>query len=415
MANNYAIKHEQLINGETVTLTGILGYSRLTRLIEGAELDSVNQRKVAMGLYAIAGPHTTATITQAQVLYSDPAHPTIAEQYVAERCYVSDKHPENGMNYLINSLGSKLPVIAIPSTDEPGKFVQDTSYRELASGQPVMLVVRAYRTDRNRTGLALSHVVVPQEPQYFEPGGAGVSELAARGIVFAEPPQVLSPLADSGQPDPTQNPAIPVGTTMVNGMALPAPMAPASPTAVSQPVAAMPQTQPGQIQSFQSFQPVQPAPQPQSFQSFQPASPAQPAQPAVPVGPFGAAVAQSQIQPSVSQPVQSQPQPQVPQQVPQQVPGITQMAERLAQLQRENAALQQSGPVPTQAVPTVPAVANAPAAPFGSNQQVFPTPAAAGESAVGTPATPGPWDAYLPGAMVYVPDETDEVPQAQTA
>ncbi len=94
---NYAVSAHQLTEGGTVLVRGTLGYSRLTRLIDGEDLVRSNQRKIAAGMNPVTKPHTTVTVAQAEVLYADPAAPpTIDERFVAERCYLSPKHPDKG-------------------------------------------------------------------------------------------------------------------------------------------------------------------------------------------------------------------------------------------------------------------------------------------------------------------------------
>ncbi|MFK0244553.1 hypothetical protein ACIQUM_07630 [Amycolatopsis azurea] len=137
-------------------------------------------------------PHTTATITDAEVQFSDPAKPTLEEMYVSERRYTSKKNPDSGVNYTIDSKGTSLPIIAIPAAGGSGTFDQDTSGQELAQGLDVELVLRVYKPENhNNRGLALSQVIVHETPRYYTAGGVALSELAARGIVFNTPPRAV--------------------------------------------------------------------------------------------------------------------------------------------------------------------------------------------------------------------------------
>src|SRR5436305_7122477 len=142
---NYGISANQLTEGTGVLIRGTLAYARLTRLIEGRELAASDQRKVQNGISPIGKPHTTATITHAEVQYADPSNPTLEERFVAERCYTSSKNPDTGANYSIDSKGSTLPIIAIPAEAGDGTFDQDTSGQELARGLDVTLVLRVYK------------------------------------------------------------------------------------------------------------------------------------------------------------------------------------------------------------------------------------------------------------------------------
>lgn len=225
MTTSHAVQASDLTDGATILVSGILAYSRLTRQIDGDELVKANQAKQSRGMYPVSGPYTTVTITEAQVQPADPQNPTIDERYVAERCYQSKQNPSVGLSYTLDSLGSMLPIIAIPSPDDPGKFVQDTSGQELASGQAVTLVLRVYKTQKMNRGVALAQVVVLGTPKYYAPMEVGLDELAARGIVFAVPPQPVS--AKSQVPQPVGQDE-PVASSLVGGMALPAPMAAAS-------------------------------------------------------------------------------------------------------------------------------------------------------------------------------------------
>lgn len=191
---NYQIQAEQLTAGQTVLVRGELTYSRLTRLIQGEELTAVNARRQQNGISPISQPHTTVSLTDAEVVFADPNAPTPEEQFVSERRYTSKKHPERGAtNYNVDSKGTTLPIIAIPDPDVPGAFKQDTSGRELAAGQPVTLVLRTYKPKNYaKHGLAIDQVVLSAEPRYYVAGGgASPEELAARGITFSTPPQAV--------------------------------------------------------------------------------------------------------------------------------------------------------------------------------------------------------------------------------
>lgn len=78
------------------------------------------------------------------------------------------KRPETGANYSIDSKGSTLPIIAIPSPKGDGTYDQDESGQELAQGLDVTLVLRTYKPkDFNNRGLALEQVIVHEEPRYY--------------------------------------------------------------------------------------------------------------------------------------------------------------------------------------------------------------------------------------------------------
>lgn len=245
---NYQISAEQLAEGSIVVIRGKLGYARLTRLIEGAELAASDMRRAKNGMSPVGKPHTTATITEAQVLYRDPANPTAEERFVDERRYVSKKNPASGANYAIDSKGSNLPVIAIPTAAGDGTVTQDLSGKELAQGLDVSLVLRVYKPKNYaKRGLSLDQVIVNEPVRYYTASNIDQNELAARGIVFAAPPQqVPATAAPAAAGVDTMD--VPVGT-MINadGLALPAPQpapthtpaAAAAPAAVAAPVETM--------------------------------------------------------------------------------------------------------------------------------------------------------------------------------
>ncbi|MGW2986416.1 hypothetical protein [Streptomyces goshikiensis] len=226
---NYSISASQITEGKNVFIRGKLGFAVLARLINGAELVTSDQRKTMNGMSPVGKPHTTATIIHAEVQFADPNSPTLEEQFVSERCYDSPKRPETGPNYSIDSKGSTLPFIAIPSSKGDGTYDQDKSGRELAQGLDVTLVLRTYKPKNfiNR-GLALEQVIVHEAPRYYGAGGIDQAELAARGIVLNETPRpvqvALAPAA-----------AVPVATEVEDGLSFPAPQPTSAPVAVAAP------------------------------------------------------------------------------------------------------------------------------------------------------------------------------------
>jgi len=248
---NYAVNATQLTENTFVFVRGKLGYARLTRLIEGAELTASDQRRAQNGMTPIGKPHTTATITEAEVVSKDPANPTLEDQFVAERRYVSKKNPASGLNYSIDSKGTSLPTIFIASPAGDGSFEQDFSGQELAQGLDVTLMLRVYKPNGySNRGLALEQVIVNGPVRYYAGAGVSQDELAARGIVLAAPPvAVQAPRAQQGQAGASG----PVGTEVIDeGLSFPAPVsteAPASaqtlaPSAVPAAVGAAPTAAP---------------------------------------------------------------------------------------------------------------------------------------------------------------------------
>ncbi|WP_424863061.1 hypothetical protein [Streptomyces sp. MMS24-I29] len=263
---NYSVSASQLTEGSHVLIRGKLAYGRLTRPIEGAELEASDQRKIQNGMSPVGKPHTTATLTEAEVVFADPANPTTEEIFVSERRYASQKNPQSGPNYSIDSKGTTLPITAIPSDKGDGTFDQDTSGRELAQGLDVTLVLRVYKPKNfaNR-GLALDQVIVNETPRYYNAGSVATSELAARGIVFNTPPTAMQASAGDATAGAAGAAAAtePVGTEMQDGLAFPAPQ-PTAPAAA--PVAAAPT----------AVAPTAVAPTPATQAQVQPQAPARP-------------------------------------------------------------------------------------------------------------------------------------------
>jgi hypothetical protein len=231
---NYAVNATQLTENTFVFVRGKLGYARLTRLIEGAELTASDQRRAQNGMTPIGKPHTTATITEAEVVSKDPANPTLEDQFVAERRYVSKKNPASGLNYSIDSKGTSLPTIFIASPAGDGSFEQDFSGQELAQGLDVTLMLRVYKPNGySNRGLALEQVIVNERVRYYAGAGVSQDELAARGIVLAAPPiAVQAPQGRSGASGP-------VGTEVTDeGLSFPAPVSTEAPASASAPTPA---------------------------------------------------------------------------------------------------------------------------------------------------------------------------------
>ncbi|MFD7537432.1 MULTISPECIES: hypothetical protein [unclassified Streptomyces] len=225
MANN-SISASRITEGKNVFIRGQLGFAVLARLIEGEELVASDQRKTANGMSPVGKSHTTATIIHAKVQFADPNNPTLEEQFVSERCYDSPKRPETGPNYSIDSKGSTLPVIWIPSPKGDGSYDQDESGRELAQGLDVTLVLRTYKPKNfNNRGLALEQVIVHETPRYYNPGGVDQAELAARGIVLNGTPRAVqaTPAISSSVAD------VPVATELEDGLSFPAPQPTSAP------------------------------------------------------------------------------------------------------------------------------------------------------------------------------------------
>lgn len=227
--SNYTVSAYDLTEGRIVIIRGKLAYSRLTSLIEGAELDRVNARKVAKRMLAVSGPHTSVTITHAEVVLGEENNPTLEESFVSERRYASSAHPGSGANYSLDSKSKFLPVIAV--LNESGQAVQITPEGELDAGLDVTLVLRVFKSPNySKRGLRLERVIVNEPIRYYR--STTDDELAKRGLVFAAPPRPVeasatddtTPTAATGAPSTTPAPAAPAPA-----IAGPAPIVSAAP------------------------------------------------------------------------------------------------------------------------------------------------------------------------------------------
>ncbi|WP_412075444.1 hypothetical protein ACLF6K_05860 [Streptomyces xanthophaeus] len=227
---NYTVSASKLTENTSVFIRGKLAFAVLARVIQGEELAASDQRKVKNGMSPVGRPHTTATITNAEVQFADPNNPTIEEQFVSERRYNSTMRPETGSNYSIDSKGSNLPIIAIPSAAGDGTYDQDETGRELAQGLDVTLVLRVYKPkDFNNRGLALDQVIVHEAPRYYNAFGVDQAVLAARGIVLNGTPRPVQAAPASAAPAA----AVPVATEVEDGLSFPAPQPASAPVAVA--------------------------------------------------------------------------------------------------------------------------------------------------------------------------------------
>lgn len=242
---------ENLTEGTILMVRGKIAYSRLTKLIDGADLVAVNQRKAANNMSPINSPHVTCALTQPQVVFTDPSNPSYDEQFVAERFYVSPKNPSAGPMYSIDSKGKSLPTIAVPSDKGDDSYDQDTSGRELANGLDVTLVLRVYKPKNYaKRGMAIEHIVVNEPVRYYSGSNAATEALAARGIVFNAPPVAVAPSNEPApvHPDDEGNEpvVVPQGSRVQDGLVMPAPPAatPVAPAPAPAPAAAAPTVAP---------------------------------------------------------------------------------------------------------------------------------------------------------------------------
>lgn len=190
MAKNYQVSATELTPGATIMVRGKTTFSRLAKLVEGAELARSDASRVQNGMQAINRPHTSINLAQSSVVFANPAEPTKEEIFVHERHFLSTKNPENGQSYSLDNKSNTLPIVGTRNAN--GQVEQVVLTGDLAAGLDVTLVMRVYKPKGYpNCGLSLDYVIVEEELRYYS-GGANSAELADRGIIFAAPPVRVS-------------------------------------------------------------------------------------------------------------------------------------------------------------------------------------------------------------------------------
>lgn len=157
------ININSLTPGSQIYVKGIVDFSRIASRLEDEELAADNQRKLTKGLKPTDAPHTRLSITNAEVVYADPAHPTLAEQYIAEKFYASKAHPEKGLCYTGMNKTKNLPELYCRENDTSKQLEKIVSDSELASGLSVTMLIRIFATKMNN-GASLDAVIVNEKP-----------------------------------------------------------------------------------------------------------------------------------------------------------------------------------------------------------------------------------------------------------
>lgn len=254
-----------------VYVTGIVDYSRIATRIEGAELDADNARKVAKGMRAIDKPHTRLTISQAVVNYADPAQPTIAEQYIADKFYTSPTYPEKGLCFAAMNKSKNFPELYSRESTASTILENIAADGEIAVGTSVTLMLRFFSTNQNK-GVSLDAVIINSKNIKWSSGNSVENHLAARGFQIAN-----SGAVDAVRNQLAENTAAPVAAAPATATA-----APATPT---QPTAAPYMQQAPTQAPVQNVAPT--VPTPPVTPAAAPATAAAPANPALPIPPKG--------------------------------------------------------------------------------------------------------------------------------
>ena len=217
MSSTHQIQAHQLTPGSTVIVKGLIGFSRLRSLMGPPEIIKMNQARTR-SMYKLDPnkPITRLNLHHAEVVYADPAKPTIEEMFVNERMYTSSQRPERGVQYSIDNKGSVLPILG--ETQADGRVVQ----------------------------LKPENGNVPAK--WFSFGIGNQDYLAQRGIVFAQPQNGAAPGYQAAQPGYDASTVVDPTT----GLAMPAPVtqaATAPPPAVQAAMAQFAQPQPAPVQA----------------------------------------------------------------------------------------------------------------------------------------------------------------------
>lgn len=219
-----------------VYINGNVDFCRITSHIDGEELAADNANKVAKGIRGTDKPHTRISISNCVIDYADANAPTIAEQFIAERLYVSTAHPERNQCYTASNKSRNLPAVycrenATSKTLEPAALTG-----EIMQGVPVTIVLRFFSTNQN-AGVSLDTVIVNEKPIRCFTGTNRASEaaLAERGFEIAAPtagaPSVTDVRAQlNTQPAPAAATPAPASAVPASTTASAAPSAAGLPT-----------------------------------------------------------------------------------------------------------------------------------------------------------------------------------------
>ncbi|MGY4541176.1 hypothetical protein ACVWY0_001085 [Arthrobacter sp. UYNi723] len=228
---NYQVTASQLTPNTTVHIKGKLTYSRLAKLVDGEDLAKADAMRLKNNMNAIGRAHTSVNLSEAEVVFANPASPTPEEIFVSERRYISSKHADHGQCYSMDNKSTNLPIVGV--TNEAGEVEQIVLESDLAAGLEVTLVLRVYKPKGySNCGLSLDLVLLHEPVRYYNPG-VNTGELAARGIIFAAPPKQVSG-ADAVAAGATSTgetyaaaESLPANTDAATGLPAPAPAAPA--------------------------------------------------------------------------------------------------------------------------------------------------------------------------------------------
>ena len=182
------INIQTIPDGTTMMVKGIVDFSQIKTRLDGAELETDNQRKIQHGLKPESRPHTRLTISQASVVYDDASNISHAERFLEDRLYLSNKYPQKNFIYSGMNKGQYLPAVYV--RDETDHTVIRPIYpeNELAAGLEVTLLLRVYSSRATGyKGISLDSVICDEPIRYQNSANDSMTALFARGFKAAAP------------------------------------------------------------------------------------------------------------------------------------------------------------------------------------------------------------------------------------
>lgn len=161
-----------------VYVQGVVDYSHITSIIDGAELQQDNERKLKNGMRPVDKPHTRMTISKAAVVPRDFNNPTLAEQYISEKLYRSKAHPEKDFCYTCYNKSKTLPEVYCRDNAASTDLEQVLPEGEIAPGVKVTLLLRIFPTKQNK-GVSLDAVIVDEKPVRYNDRSNGLAMAGA--------------------------------------------------------------------------------------------------------------------------------------------------------------------------------------------------------------------------------------------
>lgn len=196
-----AININSIAPGSEVYITGTVEYSHIASQISGKELEADNAKKIKRGMKPTDKPHSRITIIGAEICYENPMNPSLAEQFIADRMYISKTNPAKGYCYTAVNKSRNLPEVFCRTDKNDLSLDPVECNQEIASGSNVTLLLRFFATNTNN-GVSLDAVIVNQKPVKFARWGI-TNVLAKRGFIInqtATVEDVVSQISDPSYP-----------------------------------------------------------------------------------------------------------------------------------------------------------------------------------------------------------------------